>query len=224
MDIYNYIYDSWKTTEYGKDCRDEPKRFGVKMSSLLTTVFIFWNFWVYYANGIYDVFELVHIEYNVCPHMLRMILSMRIWRSYQTFSWPLSILFWKLQEVQRYLMTGKLISCITDPRTTDWFLVRHEWTVFVMFGAYLYFVLQCGPKYMENRRPYDLKTFIKFYNIFQIIYNAWIVYACIKNGLFRDFGLGCEFVDRSETGRPMEVSILIRYVIQKSNKNPYNYK
>ena len=92
-----------------------------------------------------------------------------------------------------------------DPRTAEWYYAKYPQIMYLTFAGYLYFVLRCGPRYMENRPAYSLKTFIKYYNIFQIIYNSWIVYACIKNGMFTDIGLGCVFVDRSPTGKPMEL-------------------
>ncbi|XP_014227984.1 elongation of very long chain fatty acids protein 4-like [Trichogramma pretiosum] len=93
----------------------------------------------------------------------------------------------------------------TDDRTKDYLIVKYEWSMYLIFAGYLYFVLRCGPRYMQDKEPWSCKTFIKYYNIFQIIYNYWIVHSCIKYGLFTDFGLGCVFVDRSPVGRPMEL-------------------
>ncbi|XP_014216163.1 elongation of very long chain fatty acids protein 4-like [Copidosoma floridanum] len=96
-----------------------------------------------------------------------------------------------------------------DERTIDWWPVKHQWLVWTILASYLYFVKRCGPRFMEKRRPYSFKTFIKYYNIFQIIYNAWIIYACIKYGLFHEISLGCEFVNKSPTGNPMELAKVI---------------
>ncbi|XP_058810232.1 elongation of very long chain fatty acids protein 4-like isoform X2 [Phymastichus coffea] len=100
-----------------------------------------------------------------------------------------------------------------DDRTLEWWPVKHEWSIYVMFAGYLYFVLRCGPRFMEKRPAYSLKTFIKYYNIFQIVYNAWIVYSCVKYGLFSDIGFGCVFVDRSTTGVPMDLANLFYWVL-----------
>ena len=62
----------------------------------------------------------------------------------------------------------------TDPRIADWLFVK-IWTVAIILSSYLYFVLLFGPRYMRNRPAYDLKTFMKFYNVFQIVTNAYIV-------------------------------------------------
>lgn len=49
------------------------------------------------------------------------------------------------------------------------------WPTFLILVSYVYFVFQCGPRYMKNKPAYDLRTFIRCYNIFQIITNAYIV-------------------------------------------------
>jgi len=42
----------------------------------------------------------------------------------------------------------------------------------VILVAYLLFVLKLGKIFMKNRKPYDLKTVLKVYNIFQVLYNG----------------------------------------------------
>lgn len=73
-------------------------------------------------------------------------------------------------------------------------LIRSSYQVPLIIIAYLYFVLSCGPRFMKNRRPYSLKTFIKLYNIIQIIGNAWLVYDHIDAGLFTNSGLICPLI------------------------------
>ncbi|KAL0132104.1 hypothetical protein PUN28_000105 [Cardiocondyla obscurior] len=63
--------------------------------------------------------------------------------------------------------------------------------------AYLYFVLGCGPRFMKNRPPYSLKTFIQVYNIVQIVANSWLVYKHIAYGIF-SVKLVCPDFDYSE--------------------------
>ncbi|XP_075165179.1 very long chain fatty acid elongase 4 [Haematobia irritans] len=45
------------------------------------------------------------------------------------------------------------------------------WTI----SAYLLFVYKIGPRYMKNREPYKLKTFISVYNAFQVLACIYIV-------------------------------------------------
>ena len=84
------------------------------------------------------------------------------------------------------------IFCFLDPRTNDWFLVSNPILIGLIIFSYLYFVLKCGPDYMEDRKPYSLKTFIYFYNIFQVIFNSYIVYNILDSGWFTDYSLHCE--------------------------------
>ncbi|XP_050465906.1 elongation of very long chain fatty acids protein 4-like [Cataglyphis hispanica] len=83
-----------------------------------------------------------------------------------------------LKEVQR-LWIEKI-----DPRVVDFPLIQSSYYVPLIIFAYLYFILRCGPRFMKNRQPYSLKTFIKLYNIIQIVANAWLVYDHIDAGLF----------------------------------------
>ncbi|XP_033214255.1 elongation of very long chain fatty acids protein 4-like [Belonocnema kinseyi] len=64
---------------------------------------------------------------------------------------------------------------MSDPRVENWFLVGSLWPISLILFSYLYFVFQCGPRYMENRPAYKFKNFIRVYNIFQVIANAYIV-------------------------------------------------
>ncbi|XP_076755205.1 very long chain fatty acid elongase 1-like [Xylocopa sonorina] len=80
---------------------------------------------------------------------------------------------------------------VADPRTNDWFIVRSPVPVLLITFSYLYFVLRCGPRFMKDRTPYKLKGFIRCYNIFQIMSNAWAVYAILEAGWYDDYFLYC---------------------------------
>ncbi|EDW72443.2 uncharacterized protein Dwil_GK20709 [Drosophila willistoni] len=44
--------------------------------------------------------------------------------------------------------------------------------VSIITGLYLLFILKLGRRFMENRQPYQLRGILKFYNLFQVAYNA----------------------------------------------------
>ncbi|XP_020814000.1 elongation of very long chain fatty acids protein F-like [Drosophila serrata] len=46
------------------------------------------------------------------------------------------------------------------------------WPTVAILASYLLFVLKVGPWLMADRKPFDLRGFIKAYNIFQILYNG----------------------------------------------------
>ena len=52
-------------------------------------------------------------------------------------------------------------------------LLRSVWTVPLITGAYLYFVLDLGPKLMANRKPFEMRRFLCAYNLAQVAANVW---------------------------------------------------
>jgi hypothetical protein len=40
--------------------------------------------------------------------------------------------------------------------------------VIAILAGYLYFVLNYGPKFMENRKAYNINTIVKYYNLVQV--------------------------------------------------------
>ncbi|KAL2740956.1 LOW QUALITY PROTEIN: elongation of very long chain fatty acids protein 4-like [Vespula squamosa] len=67
-------------------------------------------------------------------------------------------------------------SKMKNPRVKDWILFNSPYPIILIIFSYFYFVLACGPRFMKNRKPYSLKTFMRYYNIFQIVMNSFIVY------------------------------------------------
>lgn len=88
-------------------------------------------------------------------------------------------------------MYHRLNTELADPRTRDWTLVSSPVPVALVTLAYFYFVLRCGPRYMEKRQAYKLFAFIRIYNVAQIIVNAWMVYKLIDAGWYRDYFFTC---------------------------------
>lgn len=65
---------------------------------------------------------------------------------------------------------------IADPRVKHWFLMRSPEPGLIIIAVYLLFVKKIGPKWMENREPYDMKNVIIVYNIIQVIACSYIFY------------------------------------------------
>ncbi|XP_017125874.1 elongation of very long chain fatty acids protein F [Drosophila elegans] len=51
-------------------------------------------------------------------------------------------------------------------------LAGSPWPILLILVAYLLFVLKLGKIFMKNRQAYDLRTVLKVYNIFQVLYNG----------------------------------------------------
>ncbi|KFB34998.1 AGAP003196-PA-like protein [Anopheles sinensis] len=60
----------------------------------------------------------------------------------------------------------------TDERVANLPLLRSVWTVPLITGAYLYFVLRCGPKWMSCRKPVEIRSLLIVYNLVQVVANA----------------------------------------------------
>lgn len=62
----------------------------------------------------------------------------------------------------------------SDPRTNQWWLIGSPLPGFSIIVSYLLFVLRIGPKYMQNRKPFDLKNVLIVYNFLQVLISVWI--------------------------------------------------
>lgn len=54
-----------------------------------------------------------------------------------------------------------------DPRVSEW-VSAQPWTLISIVASYLYMVYIWGPKFMRDRKPYELTTLTRLYNIFQV--------------------------------------------------------
>lgn len=68
-----------------------------------------------------------------------------------------------------------MILQFSDSRLRDWFLMNSIWYPVIIILIYLVVVFKLAPDYMKNRPAYKLNTYIKCYNIFQVIANIYIV-------------------------------------------------
>lgn len=59
-------------------------------------------------------------------------------------------------------------------------------SVFLLIGGYLYFVLNFGPKFMENRKPFNIDKILLYYNGLQVVLNFGL-FAYVS-------GLRCRFI------------------------------
>ena len=65
---------------------------------------------------------------------------------------------------------------IVDSRTSKWFLMGSPGPVLTIIATYLYFCMYAGPRYMKDRKPFDLKNAIIIYNGLQFIFSVILVY------------------------------------------------
>ncbi|XP_072744132.1 very long chain fatty acid elongase AAEL008004-like isoform X3 [Anoplolepis gracilipes] len=93
------------------------------------------------------------------------------------------------------------------PLTREWILISSPFPLILIIFGYLYFILYAGPRYMQNRPPYKLKTFIMLYNLIQILANIWMVKEHISFGWFSTFDLTCSSFSYSTPDFPNTIKI-----------------
>uniref|UniRef100_A0A8C5MN51 Elongation of very long chain fatty acids protein n=1 Tax=Leptobrachium leishanense TaxID=445787 RepID=A0A8C5MN51_9ANUR len=83
----------------------------------------------------------------------------------------------------------------TYPRVEDWPLMSSPILQTVVIGAYIYFVTSFGPRFMENRKPYELKEIMALYNFFMVAFSFYMCYEFLMSGWATDYSFRCDVVD-----------------------------
>ncbi|XP_039282285.1 elongation of very long chain fatty acids protein 7 [Nilaparvata lugens] len=68
-----------------------------------------------------------------------------------------------------------VVDNVYDNVVEQWILTSTPWPVLIITSIYLLIVLKIGPKFMEKREPYNITKIMMVYNIFQVIYNGFLV-------------------------------------------------
>ncbi|XP_055837861.1 elongation of very long chain fatty acids protein 1-like [Episyrphus balteatus] len=71
----------------------------------------------------------------------------------------------------------------SEVKVNDRFGLGSPIPMMVIISLYLLIVLKLGPSLMKSREPYRLKTFIVFYNMFQVCSCAYISYKCVTSSI-----------------------------------------
>lgn len=96
-----------------------------------------------------------------------------------------------------------------DPRTKDLPFIASNYQVPLIVVAYLYIVLKWGPDYMKDKKPYNLKTYIRCYDVFQVVMNGYILVRFARLGFFDEPTRLCIPLDYSMTPTLIEMSYTI---------------
>jgi len=95
-----------------------------------------------------------------------------------------------------------------DVRVKDWPLMSTVYPTLLVSIAYVYWVKIAGPKFMESRKPFDLKNVIIVYNLAQVCFSTWMFVGSLVNGHEYYFTFKCVPFDRSPNGRSLELAKL----------------
>ncbi|XP_021181934.2 very long chain fatty acid elongase AAEL008004 [Helicoverpa armigera] len=99
-----------------------------------------------------------------------------------------------------------VIHDLADPRTADWWGVSNPFVVLSITSSYLFFCKYLGPKLMENRPPFVLKTPLLLYNIFQVLFSIFLVYEGSVIILDGKYSVSCEEIDYTVNPRSMRLA------------------
>ncbi|CAH0728836.1 unnamed protein product, partial [Brenthis ino] len=93
-----------------------------------------------------------------------------------------------------------------DPRTNPWFLMSSPFPTLLICLSYIYLVKVLGPRFMENRKPYELKNVLIVYNFLQVLFSAWLFYEIGAAGWFTGrYSFQCQPVDHSKSPQTMRM-------------------
>jgi len=103
-----------------------------------------------------------------------------------------------------------------DPRVVDYPMMSSIWPSFILTVAYFFIVKYAGPKFMENRKPYEIKEIMLAYNFGMVILSGYIMYEFAASGWLAGYSLGCQPVDYSPTPKAMRmVNVCWMFYISK---------
>ncbi|XP_044755179.1 uncharacterized protein LOC123314125 [Coccinella septempunctata] len=112
--------------------------------------------------------------------------------------------FRAIMEVYNNFMETK-----SDPRTSNWLLMSSPGPLITILVTYLYFCISAGPRYMRDRKPYDLKLVIQAYNALQIVLSIYLVYLGLAGGWAKDYSFACQPVDYSVNPTSMTMATAV---------------
>ncbi|XP_020296945.1 elongation of very long chain fatty acids protein AAEL008004-like [Pseudomyrmex gracilis] len=98
----------------------------------------------------------------------------------------------KIYDAYRDLMDNK-----SDPRVNDWLLMSSPFPTLAICLFYAYFSKVLGPKLMENRKPFDCRKVMLWYNLFQVIFSIWLFREAWVSGWGGHYSFKCQPVDYS---------------------------
>lgn len=92
-----------------------------------------------------------------------------------------------------YVMQG------TDPRLKVYPMMENPFPMTATLLSYLFFVLYAGPRFMANRKPFQLKEAMIVYNFTLVALSIFIVYEFLLSGWATTYTWKCDPVDYSDS-------------------------
>nr|XP_050844908.1 elongation of very long chain fatty acids protein 7-like isoform X1 [Vespula vulgaris] len=98
---------------------------------------------------------------------------------------------------------------LSDPRTRNWFLVSSPVPGASILIGYHYFIHSWGPKYMEHRKPFQMKNVLVMYNLIQVLLSTWIFIEGLSSAWLTKYSFKCEPVDFSESPEALKIARIV---------------
>uniref|UniRef100_A0A8D8BPI0 Elongation of very long chain fatty acids protein n=1 Tax=Culex pipiens TaxID=7175 RepID=A0A8D8BPI0_CULPI len=95
---------------------------------------------------------------------------------------------------------------LADPRTNHWPLISSPVPGLTIIASYLYFVLNFGPKYMANRKPFQMQRLLVVYNFVQVLVSIWLFFEGLDGAWLRHYSWRCQPVDWTDNPMAMRVA------------------
>lgn len=103
---------------------------------------------------------------------------------------------------------NRLVDTISDPRVSEWPLMESPVPTLVMVVVYLYGVVILGPRLMANRKPFQLRQILVYYNAFQVLFSLVMLWEHLMSGWLWDYSFTCQPVDYSTNPTAMRMANL----------------
>lgn len=75
-----------------------------------------------------------------------------------------------------------------DERVKDWFLMQSFWPTAILAISYLV-IVKLGMYFMKDRKPFELSTFTRVYNVFTVGLNAYMLHEFVYVAIAERMGL-----------------------------------
>ncbi|TSM94694.1 Elongation of very long chain fatty acids protein 1 [Bagarius yarrelli] len=99
----------------------------------------------------------------------------------------------------RVLEVYDKLSAARDPRLKGYLLMDSPVSMTAILLGYLFFVLYAGPRLMANRKPFELKGPMIFYNFCLVFLSTFIVYEFLMSGWATGYTWRCDPCDYSDS-------------------------
>ncbi|XP_028967392.1 elongation of very long chain fatty acids protein AAEL008004-like [Galendromus occidentalis] len=82
-----------------------------------------------------------------------------------------------------------------DPRTEGWPLVGNPLGIILLLVVYVLLVTKIGPRWMEHRKPFNIRNWIAVTNAIQVFFNAYFSYQFMKHTyIYGGYNIWCQGV------------------------------